>query len=148
MKALVTGATGFVGGAVARALVRAGIDVRVLARAGADLQNLEGLTVERVEGDLRDQASLGRALTGCQQLYHVAAHYALWAKDPSIFYDVNVTGTKNLLEAARNSRHGTDRLLQHHRRDRPSARRRTRHGRDTRLARSDGRPLQTVEVPG
>jgi len=101
MKALVTGATGFVGGAVVRALVKSGIDVRVLARAGADLQNLQGLTVERVEGDLRDQASLRRSLTGCRQLYHVAAHYALWAKDPAIFYDVNVTGTKNLLEAAR-----------------------------------------------
>ena len=101
MKVLVTGATGFVGGAVARALVHRGIDVRVLARAGADLQNLAGLTVERVEGDLRDQTSLRKALTGCRQLYHVAAHYALWAKDPAIFYDINVTGTKNVLEAAR-----------------------------------------------
>jgi dihydroflavonol-4-reductase len=109
MKALVTGATGFVGGAVARALVHRGIDVRVLARAGADLQNLQGLTVERVEGDLRDQASLHNALTGCRQLYHVAAHYTLWAKDPSIFYDVNVTGTKNLLEAAREV--GTERIV-------------------------------------
>jgi dihydroflavonol-4-reductase len=109
MKALVTGATGFVGGAVARALVHRGIEVRVMARTGADLQNLLGLTVERVEGDLRDQDSLRRALTGCQQLYHIAAHYALWAKDPSIFYDVNVTGTKTLLEAARDI--GTDRIV-------------------------------------
>jgi dihydroflavonol-4-reductase len=101
MKALVTGATGFVGGAVARALVRAGIDVRVLTRPGSDLQNLEGLAVERVAGDLRDPASLRAALTGCGQLYHVAAHYALWAKDPTIFYDINVTGTRTLLEAAR-----------------------------------------------
>ncbi|HLZ32419.1 MAG TPA: hopanoid-associated sugar epimerase [Nitrospira sp.] len=100
MKALVTGATGFVGGAVARALVRAGIDVRVLARQDSDLRNLEGLAVERVGGDLRDPASLRTALTGCRQLYHVAAHYALWAKTPSIFYDINVTGTRNLLEAA------------------------------------------------
>ena len=109
MKALVTGATGFVGGAVVRALVNRGIDVRVLARAGADLQNIQDLTVERVEGDLRDQASLRNSLTGCRQLYHVAAHYALWAKDPSIFYDVNVTGTKNLLEAARDV--GTERIV-------------------------------------
>ncbi|MCX5723046.1 MAG: NAD-dependent epimerase/dehydratase family protein [Nitrospirae bacterium] len=109
MKALVTGATGFIGGAVTRALVGRGIDVRVLTRGGADLQNLQGLTVERIEGDLRDQASLRKALTGCQQLYHVAAHYALWAKDPSIFYDVNVTGTKNLLEAARSV--GTARIV-------------------------------------
>ncbi len=101
MKALVTGATGFVGGAVVRALVNTGVDVRVLARAGADLQNIQNLAVERVEGDLRDPASLRTSLTGCRQLYHVAAHYALWAKDPSIFYDINVTGTKNLLEAAR-----------------------------------------------
>ncbi|HJT19460.1 MAG TPA: hopanoid-associated sugar epimerase [Nitrospira sp.] len=101
MKALVTGATGFVGGAVARALVRAGKDVRVLARPDADLRNLDGLTIERVAGDLRDPASLRKALEGCGHLYHVAAHYALWAKDPAIFYDINVTGTRNLLEAAR-----------------------------------------------
>jgi dihydroflavonol-4-reductase len=109
MKALVTGATGFIGGAVVRALVKSGIDVRVLARAGADLQNIQNLTVERAEGDLRDPASLRRSLTGCRQLYHVAAHYALWAKDPSIFYDINVTGTKNLLEAARDV--GTERIV-------------------------------------
>lgn len=109
MKALVTGATGFIGGAVARALVQRGVDVRVLARAESDLQNLQGLPVERIEGDLRDRTSLRKALTGCRQLYHVAAHYALWAKDPSIFYDVNVTGTKNLLEAARDV--GTERIV-------------------------------------
>jgi dihydroflavonol-4-reductase len=101
MKVLVTGATGFVGGAVTRALVRAGIDVRVLARPSSDLGNVEGLAVEQVTGDLRDPVSLRTALTGCQQLYHVAAHYALWAKDPAIFYDINVTGTRSLLEAAR-----------------------------------------------
>jgi len=101
MKALVTGATGFVGAAVARALVRAGVAVRVLARAEADLTNLDGLPVERVAGDLRDPASLRAALQDCRHLYHVAAHYALWAKNPSIFYDVNVTGTRNLLEVAR-----------------------------------------------
>jgi len=101
MKVLVTGATGFVGGAVARALVRAGVSIRVLARPESDLRNLEGLAVERVAGDLRDPASLRKALAGCQQLYHIAAHYALWAKDPSIFYDINVTGTRNTLEAAR-----------------------------------------------
>jgi dihydroflavonol-4-reductase len=101
MKALVTGATGFVGGAVARALVRAGVDVRVLIRSNSDFQNLSGLSVERVEGDLRNPASLQSALAGCHHLYHVAAHYALWAKDPAIFYDVNVTGTRNVLSAAR-----------------------------------------------
>ena len=101
MKALVTGATGFVGGAVARALVRAGVDVRVLIRSNSDFQNLVGLSVERVEGDLRNPASLQSALAGCRHLYHVAAHYALWAQDPAIFYDVNVTGTRNVLSAAR-----------------------------------------------
>ena len=101
MKALVTGATGFVGGAVARALVRAGVDVRVLIRSNSDFQNLSGLSVERVEGDLRNPASLQSALAGCHHLYHVAAHYALWAQDPAIFYDVNVTGTRNVLSAAR-----------------------------------------------
>lgn len=101
MKVLVTGATGFVGGAVARALVKAGTDVRVLVRSKADAQTLSGLPVERVEGDLLDAASLRRALAGCRQLYHVAAYYALWAKDPAIFYDVNVTGTRNVLTAAR-----------------------------------------------
>ncbi|MEK6762288.1 MAG: NAD-dependent epimerase/dehydratase family protein, partial [Nitrospirota bacterium] len=109
MKALVTGATGFVGGAVVRALVNTGVDVRVLARAGADLQNIQNLAVERVEGDLRNLVSLRASLTGCQQLYHVAAHYALWAKDPSIFYDINVTGTKNLLGAARDV--GVERIV-------------------------------------
>jgi dihydroflavonol-4-reductase len=109
MKVLVTGATGFVGGAVVRSLVKIGIDVRVLARAGADLQNIQNLAVERVEGDLRDPASLHTSLTGCRQLYHIAAHYALWAKDPSIFYDINVTGTKNLLEAARDV--GVERIV-------------------------------------
>jgi dihydroflavonol-4-reductase len=101
MKVLVTGATGFVGGAVARALVGAGADVRVLVRSKADPQTLSGLPVERVEGDLLNQASLRTALAGCQQLYHVAAYYALWAKDPAVFYDVNVTGTRNVLTAAR-----------------------------------------------
>lgn len=101
MKALVTGATGFVGAAVARAVADAGCEVKVLVRPESDLRNLDGLKVERAHGDLRDRASLRRALDGCGQLYHVAAHYALWARDPQIFYDINVTGTRNLLEAAR-----------------------------------------------
>lgn len=100
MRVLVTGATGFIGAAVARALVRHGFDVAVLVRPDSDLRNLDGLKVERVHGDLRDAASLRHALTGCRRLYHVAAHYALWAKDPSVFYAVNVTGTRTLLEAA------------------------------------------------
>lgn len=101
MKALVTGATGFVGAAVVRALLNSGVDVRVIARPGSDPSNLRSVQVEQVLGDLRDKASLREALTGCRHLYHVAAHYALWAQDPSIFYDINVVGTRNLLEAAR-----------------------------------------------
>lgn len=101
MKVLVTGATGFIGSAVARALVAAGTEVRVLVRSGTDLRALDGVPVESVQGDLCDAASLRAALTGCQQLYHVAAHYALWARDPSVFYRVNVDGTKALMDAAR-----------------------------------------------
>ena len=101
MKALVTGVTGFVGAAVVRALLNTGVDVRVITRPGSDPSNLRSLKVEQVLGDLRDKASLREALTGCRHLYHVAAHYALWAKNPSIFYDINVVGTRNLLEAAR-----------------------------------------------
>jgi dihydroflavonol-4-reductase len=109
MKALVTGATGFVGAAVARALVEAGTEVRVLVRRESDLRNLDGLKVEQAYGDLRDRDSLRRALSGCRQLYHVAAHYALWARDPSIFYQVNVLGTQRLLETAREL--GTERIV-------------------------------------
>ncbi|MDR4463510.1 MAG: NAD-dependent epimerase/dehydratase family protein [Nitrospira sp.] len=101
MKVLVTGATGFVGAAVVRALLNSGVNVRVIARQGSDPSNLRSVQVEQVLGDLRDKTSLREALTGCRHLYHVAAHYALWARDPSIFYDINVVGTRNLLEAAR-----------------------------------------------
>ena len=109
MIALVTGATGFVGAAVVRALIKTGVDVRVLSRRDSDVSNLQSLTVDYAYGDLRDNASLRNALAGCRQLYHVAAHYALWAKDPAIFYGVNVEGTKNLLEAAREV--GTERIV-------------------------------------
>jgi len=109
MKALVTGATGFVGAAVVRALIKTGIEVRVLARRDSDFSNLQQFKIDGAYGDLRDKESLRKALTGCGQLYHVAAHYALWARNPAIFYDVNVTGTKNLLEAARDV--GTERIV-------------------------------------
>src|SRR5438309_805293 len=98
-----------VGAAVTRCLLERGVDVRVLVRRDSDLRNLEGLKVEQAYGDLRDVASLRLALAGCRQLYHVAAHYALWAPDPQIFYDINVTGTHNLMEAARDS--GVERIV-------------------------------------
>lgn len=101
MKCLVTGASGFVGGAVVRALAAAGHDIRVLVRPDNDLRHLGAIKLEQASGDLRDRDSLRRALEGCGSLYHVAAQYTLWARDPSVFYDVNVTGTRVLLEAAR-----------------------------------------------
>lgn len=109
MKVLITGATGFVGAAVARVVAATGADVRVLVRQDSELANLAGLPVEHVHGDLRNPDSLRRAVAGCQQLYHVAAHYALWARDPSIFYDINVTGTRLLMEAAREA--GVERIV-------------------------------------
>jgi len=97
---LVTGATGFVGAAVARKLVDRGESVRVLVRATSDRRNLEGLSVEPVEGDLRDRASLARALKGVTALYHVAADYRLWTRNPDELYASNVEGSKAIVEAA------------------------------------------------
>jgi dihydroflavonol-4-reductase len=101
MRALVSGATGFVGAAVARALLREGWTVRVLARAGSDRSNLKELALEIATGDLTDQASLTRAMQGCGALFHVAADYRLGARDPSLLYLTNVEGTRNILQAAR-----------------------------------------------
>ena len=100
MTCLVTGATGFVGSAVARALLERGEAVRVLARPESDRRNIEGLAVEVAEGDLRDKASLERACRGCQALFHVAADYRLWVPEPDEIYAANVDGTKALMEAA------------------------------------------------
>jgi dihydroflavonol-4-reductase len=101
MKALVTGATGFVGAAVARALLAKQWQVRVLARKGSDRSNLAGLDLEVTEGDLNDVASLEHAAAGCDGLFHVAADYRLGAPDPSQLYRSNVEGTRNVLNAAR-----------------------------------------------
>ena len=100
MRALVTGASGFVGAAVARNLLRAGWQVRVLLRAGSDRRNLQGLALDSVEGDLLEAASLGAALQGCEALFHVAAEYRLWTREPERLYRSNVEGTRQLLTAA------------------------------------------------
>jgi dihydroflavonol-4-reductase len=101
VKALVTGATGFVGAAVARALLSRGAAVRVLARRGSARGNLDGLAVEVAEGDLTQVDSLRAALAGCDALFHVAADYRLGARDPAQLYRANVDGTRNVLDAAR-----------------------------------------------
>jgi dihydroflavonol-4-reductase len=103
MKALVTGATGFVGAAVARALLADGWQVRVLARAGSERSNLAGLRVEVVEGDLKNPATLAPAVADCTGLFHVAADYRLGARDHEQLYRSNVDGTRNILNAARSA---------------------------------------------
>ena len=98
---LLTGATGFVGSAVARTLLARGHAVRALVRAGGDRRNLDGLALELAEGDLRDPASLARAVAGCRYLVHVAADYRIWVPDPAAMEQANVAGTVSLLRAAK-----------------------------------------------
>ncbi len=100
MKTLVTGTTGFLGAALLRELIADGRDVRVLVRPDSDRSNIEGLDAEVVTGDLRDRDSLAAAMQGCGVLYHAAAYYSLWSRDKRMMYDINVQGTRNILEAA------------------------------------------------
>lgn len=100
MKSLVTGATGFLGSAVMRCLLTAGHEVRVLVRPGSNRKNLENFSVEIIEGDLLDHQSLKRAVSGCDNLFHVAADYRLWVPDPETMYAINVNGTQALIIAA------------------------------------------------
>src|ERR1700681_4619217 len=100
MTTLVTGAAGFLGSHVARQLVARGEDVRVLVRASSSNRAIADLSLEYITGDLRDQSSLARAMDGVQRVFHVAADYRLWAKNPQDIYDSNVGRTKNLLAAA------------------------------------------------
>ncbi len=97
---LITGASGFIGAAVARALIGRGHQVRALLRPSANPANLEGLPVEIVRGDLSDPASLARAVSGCRYVLHLAADYRLWVPDPEAMFRVNVAGTEALMEAA------------------------------------------------
>src|SRR5437667_12330160 len=101
MKAFVTGATGFVGSHVARVLAEQGADLRLLIRSSSDPKNIEGLKAERVVGDLCDPSSLERGISGCDAVFHVAADYRLWIRDPAQMYRANVEGTRTILEAAR-----------------------------------------------
>src|SRR6202163_566821 len=109
MTTLVTGAAGFLGSHVARQLVARGEDVRVLVRASSSNRAIADLSLDYVTGDLRDQASLARAMNGVQRVFHVAADYRLWAKNPQDIYDSNVGGTKNLLATSRQA--GVQKLI-------------------------------------
>jgi dihydroflavonol-4-reductase len=106
VRALLTGATGFVGAAVARVLLREGWQVRALVRPSADRRNLANLALESVPGELADAGSLERAAQGCEALFHVAADYRLGARNPEELYRTNVEGTRNVLNAARAAKVG------------------------------------------
>lgn len=101
MKAFVTGATGFLGSHVARVLADQGADLRLLVRSTSNLKNLAGLEAETATGDLREPRSLEKAISGCDTVFHVAADYRLWVRDPNEMYRSNVGGTRTMLEAAR-----------------------------------------------
>lgn len=103
MKAFVTGGTGFVGANLVRLLLQQGYEVKALARPNARLDNLNGLEIELISGDLNDP-DLARSMQGCDCLFHVAAHYSLWQRDRDLLYQSNVLGTRNVLAAAKAAR--------------------------------------------
>ncbi|ABS28262.1 hopanoid-associated sugar epimerase [Anaeromyxobacter sp. Fw109-5] len=98
-RVLVTGATGFLGANVARLLLERGVEVRALVRAFSPRTNVDGLPIELVEGDLRDAEAVRRAVRGCRRVFHVAADYRFWARDPRELYASNVEGTVHVMEA-------------------------------------------------
>ena len=103
MKCFVTGATGFLGSHVARQLLAGGAELRLLVRPTSRTDNIDDLTAGRVIGDLRDPVSLKKGMAGCEFVFHVAADYRLWAKTGQELYDSNVEGTRNILQAARDT---------------------------------------------
>jgi dihydroflavonol-4-reductase len=103
MKAFITGATGFVGSHVARALAEQGADLRLLVRSTSRTDNIADLRAEIAPGDLRDPASLRNGMTGCEFVFHVAADYRLWVRDPEEMYRANVEGTRSIIDAAQQS---------------------------------------------
>jgi dihydroflavonol-4-reductase len=109
MTTLVTGATGFVGSAVARALAARGHALRLLVRAGGDRRNIEALDAELVEGDLTDPASLRRAAAGCRYVVHVAADYRIWVRDPSEMLRANVDGALAMVRSGAEA--GAERIV-------------------------------------
>jgi dihydroflavonol-4-reductase len=114
MRAFVTGATGFLGSHVARVLAEQGADLRLLVRSTSNLKNLEGLLspssrADTAVGDLRDAASLEKGMAGCDTVFHVAADYRLWVRDPNEMYKSNVEGTRAILDAAR--KNGVQRVV-------------------------------------
>jgi dihydroflavonol-4-reductase len=109
MTTLVTGASGFVGSHVARQLLAAGNRVRVVIRRSSNIEALDGLAVEYVEGDVRDVVSLDRAMRGVRRVFHIAADYRLWTRHPDEIYETNVEGTRRVLEVAAQA--GVERIV-------------------------------------
>jgi dihydroflavonol-4-reductase len=107
--ALVTGAAGFIGSHVVRLLSADGHKVRALHLPGENLANLEGLDCEKLPGDVTDPQAMRRAVMGCDWVFHLAAIYALWTRDPARLWQVNVNGTRTVLEAARDA--GVERVV-------------------------------------
>ena len=108
-RVLVTGASGFIGSAITRALLRRDVEVVALLEPGADHRNLDGLRLERRDVDLRDASGVADAVKDCRAVFHVAALYRFWARHRRVFYEVNVEGSRHVMEAAR--RCGTERIV-------------------------------------
>lgn len=108
-RVVVTGAAGFIGSAVTRALIRRGVDAVALLEPGASTSNLDGLDVERHDVDVTDPQQVGNAFKGARYCFHLAAKFGFWPKDPSSFYAINVNGSRNVVRAAAES--GVDRIV-------------------------------------